>query len=92
MKRKHLSRGETLPETLIALLIVSLTFLFLTGAVVSASKINAGIKNEGVVFRRATQPPENITLSVRWEIGASSGARAVDATLHQTENGYYYYD
>ena len=47
--------GETLPETLVALLLIVLTFLFLSGAVASAARANNAIKNEAVAFQGAME-------------------------------------
>lgn len=84
MKLLHSKRGETLPETLVALLIVVLTFLFLTGAVVSAAKVNSALKNEAVAFQSDAEETKDISAAVA---GVS-----VPVTLHKTTNGYYYYD
>lgn len=51
MKRKIIKKlnnisGETLVETLAAILVISLTFAFLCNSILSAGKINTMVKNE----------------------------------------------
>lgn len=89
MKKLKKQGGETLVETLVSLLLIVLTFLFLTGAVVSAARVNSRLKNETTAFRR--------------DVGHTEAKKAVtinekDAgwvTLHTTgsgSNAYVYYD
>lgn len=94
MKKLRSRSGETLAEVLIAVLIVSLTFLFLSGAVVSASKVNASVKNEEVAFKVAgggdtvlgiSDPDGRVSVTI-------GGAFVSGVTLYQTGNGYYYYE
>lgn len=45
IKKFKKNKGETLSETLFALLIIALALIMLPGAVVSASKVNHAVKN-----------------------------------------------
>ena len=59
MKKKLLSRsGETLIESLAAILVAVLVFLFLTTAVVTAARVNKKVSEYDLYFRysRATDP------------------------------------
>lgn len=42
------TRGETLVEALVSILIAALVFTFLTNAVVTAARVNAAIRNEDI--------------------------------------------
>ena len=51
MKKMGSCRGETLVESLCAILVLTVVFLFLCGAVVSAARSNAQIKGADQSFR-----------------------------------------
>ena len=51
MKKMRSCRGETLVESLCAILVITVVFLFLCGAVVSAARSNAQIKGADQSFR-----------------------------------------
>lgn len=53
MKKMGSCRGETLVESLCAILVITVVFLFLCGAVVSAARSNAQIKGADQSFRYA---------------------------------------
>ena len=50
MKKMGSCRGETLVESLCAILVITVVFLFLCGAVVSAARSNAQIKGADQSF------------------------------------------
>ena len=82
--------GESIAETLVAVLIMAVAFLMLTGAVVTAARINNRIKNADVSFAAGTSEepsPSKVTISL------DGIAAEVEVTVYQTEteNGYYYY-
>ena len=51
MKKMGSCRGETLVESLCAILVITVVFLFLCGAVVSAARSNAQIEGADQSFR-----------------------------------------
>ena len=51
MKKLSSHRGETLVESLCAILVITVVFLFLCGAIVSAARSNAQIKGANQSFR-----------------------------------------
>lgn len=51
MKKLRSSQGETLVESLCAILVITVVFLFLCGAIVSAARSNAQIKGANQSFR-----------------------------------------
>lgn len=88
LKRKT---GESIAETLVAVLILSLAFLMLSGAVVTAANVNKAAKNEDVAFSTGGTPTATV---VRIEIDRvpSDSSPEIDITLYETGNGYYYYE
>ena len=56
MKKVLYRAGETLVETMFSLAIISVTFVFLTGAVVAATRVNSKIRNSGSEFRIDNPP------------------------------------
>ena len=59
MKKMHSCRGETLVESLCAILVLTVVFLFLCGAVVSAARSNAQIKGADQSFRSEDREATN---------------------------------
>ena len=88
LKKLKSSRGESLGETLVSLLIASLAIVLLAGAIVTAGRINASLQNDDVVFRRGT-PTESVG-SVTLTMGSDSVS--VPANVYSTENDYSYYE
>ena len=88
MKKLKQKTGESIAETLVAVLIMSLAFLMLTGAVVTAARINHRAKNEEVAFSSGGTSTET---AVSIGLGLSPSG-SMNITLYETENGYYYYE
>ena len=88
MMRLFDRRGESLIETLIAMLIVSLVMLGLSGAITSAAKINHDTERamRSCTMSKDTQT-DVITATVRW--GGES--RPVSITQYE-DDGYYFYE
>lgn len=51
MKKNRSVSGETFSETLVSVLIIAVTFVFLIQAVVSAARVNEKLKQQDVSFR-----------------------------------------
>ncbi len=66
MKKLQNRRGETLIETLTALLIATLVCLFLATAIVTGSRVNAKVREADVSFQYAADEAagNNLTLTV----------------------------
>ena len=100
-------RGESLAETLIALIIASMGMMILAGAIVASGRVNAGTKNdlfdkEEVSVSEAagvTIYIENSDKSVSMELdhaaGGSLGYGATDINVYEAEREsgekYYYW-
>lgn len=87
MKRLCSKSGETLVETLLAMIIISFVFIFLAGSIVSAAKVNSGVKNEDTAFVRNGQSSIDDSLMVD---GSAIDQKYVQ--FYETENGYFYYE
>ena len=89
MKKLRMSRGETLIETLAALLIAVLVLLFLASAIVGAARLNAAIQKTDVSFQytgAVLQPAP-----VEREISDGTTTETVTADEYVDPNGYHYY-
>ncbi len=90
MKKLKSTRGETLVETLVSLLIIVLTFAFLTTSAITAAKINAKVRQRDVSFRYSdAQEQGEATLTLRGS-GNDSLSGTAKVQLYE-ENGYLYY-
>ena len=90
MKRKlKSSAGETLVETLFALLVVVLAMTMLAGAIVSAARVNKGAENLNTAFVQESNVDE--VSSVKVQI---SGKTPIDVKAYKTrdDNQYCYYE
>ena len=83
--------GESIAETLIALLIVSCGFILLATAVVAAAKVNTSIENTEVVFNISGQDSQASSAVISHGGSAVSVSTSVDVTKYVTQNGYVYY-
>ena len=88
MKKLFSRTGESLVETLVAVLLISLIFVFLADAVVTAARINAQVSNADTAFTRELSS-ETGTISV-YQNG--SGVLEESVAMHTTGNGYVYYE
>ena len=88
LKKLKSSRGESLGETLVSLLIASLAIVLLAGAIVTAGRINASLQNDDVVFRRGT-PTESVGSAT---LTMGSDSVSVPVNVYSTENDYSYYE
>lgn len=70
-KRLKSTSGETLTETLVAVVMVSLALIMLPGAVVAAARVNAAAKKQVIFMENRAEAPTgadagecNITITV----------------------------
>ena len=97
MKKLHSKRGETMVETLAAVLIVGLAAAMLATMVASAVRITSRTKEADAVFYRELSAAEektkmvgetNVTISVT----GGSASEAKDITLYGTQDGLTAYE
>ena len=93
MNRLKDNRGETLIESLVSLLILTMTFAFLAVASTTAARLNAKVRDTDVSFRYAADDStDNASVKLQGSVsldGIKSGLQTV--TLYEN-NGYLYYD
>ena len=92
MNRLKDNRGETLIESLVSLLILTMTFAFLAVASTTAARLNAKVRDTDVSFRSAEDSTANARVELQGSVslaGIKSGLQTV--TLYEN-NGYLYYD
>ena len=92
MNRLKDNRGETLIESLVSLLILTMTFAFLAVASTTAARLNAKVRDTDVSFRYAVKSTDNARVELQGSVsldGIKSGLQTV--TLYEN-NGYLYYD
>ena len=96
MKAKRWTRGETIVEALVSILIATLVFSFLTTAVVTAARINDKIRNEDVSFELdGAVDNGTATVSIRTTTGALTQDGRVYVKHRSTSGGevtYHYYE
>lgn len=92
MNRKLKSNsGETLVETLFALLVVVLAMTMLAGSIVSAARVNKGAEDLNTAFQISNaQAVPGVSVTVDRQTGEDS---EISVTAYQTddENKYCYY-
>ena len=85
------SSGETLVETLFALLVVVLAMTMLAGSIVSAARVNRGAEDLDVPFQVSNaQAVSGVKVTVEREIEADSEI-PVNGSQTNDQNKYCYY-
>ena len=88
-KKLRSQRGDTLMETLAALLLVVLTMAFLATSLVTAARINAGVRQTNTVLKYDNATGKQGTLTITSDKSNSTAYKTV--TVYETEGGYRYY-
>ena len=92
MQKLRSNRGETLVETLSALLIAVLVMAFLALAVVTASQINK--KTDGIdsplIYTGEKKSDDTITVTIKKE-NSTTAATSADVYEYTTADGRYHY-
>lgn len=90
MKRLN-KKGETIVETLVAILIVAVCFLMLQTSIVSSAKINKSSSNQNTPFNKSgAQKLDSCTITIGGEV-----KRNLSINCYKTSDaygGYYYYE
>lgn len=91
-KKLRSQRGDTLTETLAALLLVVLTMAFLATSLVTAARINAGVRQTDTALKYDDDEGEKKTLTITRQGGAATDLPVEkNVTVYETEGGYRYY-
>ena len=90
MKKLRSKKGETLIETLTALLVATFVVLFLTTSIVVAARINKKIKDTDTSLRYDNAAvSDSYSVTVTQDNGTGVGSVAVKE--YTDESGYYRY-
>lgn len=89
-KKLRSQRGDTLMETLAALLLVVLTMAFLATSLVTAARINAGVRQTDTALKYDNSTESLGTLTITSDKSNSTAHK--DVTVYEAEGGYRYYD
>lgn len=87
-KKLRSQRGDTLAETLAALLLVVLTMAFLATSLVTAARINAGVRQSDTALKYDAADGEKKTLTITRE----NNSVTKSVKVYETKGGYRYYD
>ena len=89
MQRIKSTAGETLTETLCAVLIIVMCFTILCGAIVTAARVNSKYENVDTAFHTTeADTVKGTTASISGSVSYSS----IDVTEHTTEQDYVFYE
>ncbi len=86
-KKLRSQRGDTLTETLAALLLVVLTMAFLATSLVTAARINAGVRQTDTALKYDDDEGEKKTLTITRE----NNSVEKNVKVYETTGGYRYY-
>ena len=91
-KKLRSQRGDTLVETLAALLIVVLTMAFLATSIVAAARINAGVRetDTSLHYDGSAAPVQGTLTITRRGTGTGSTVNK-SVSVYETAGGYRYY-
>ena len=85
--------GETIVETLVTMVILSLAVIMLSGAVVTSARVNAKADNTDTAFYvdegQLTQESGVMTIT---DGSGAANAATLDVKVYKTENAYIYYE
>lgn len=96
-KKFRSNKGETIAETLVTMIILSLAVLLLAGAVVTSARVNKQAENTDTAFTvgeklsDGTSSSSTVTVT---ESGSSAEAATAElpVTVYETKNKYIYYE
>ena len=91
MNKLRNSNGETLIETLCALLVVVLVFLLLTTSVAVASRLNDAVRDTDLSFHYSTAGRQEEALRLRLTREGDPDQYPLEATEYEDKNGYVFY-
>ena len=86
-KKLRSQRGDTLAETLAALLLVVLTMAFLATSLVTAARINAGVRQTDTALKYDDAEGETKPLTITRE----NNSAEKNVKVYETQGGYRYY-
>ena len=92
MNRLKDNRGETLIESLVSLLILTMTFAFLAVASTTAARLNAKVRDTDDSFRYAAESTDNARVELQGSVSLDGIKSGLQTVTRYENNGYLYYD
>ena len=99
MKKLRSGKGETITETLVALLIIAAVFVFLAAAIVTAARVNESFKQKDVTFIIDGEPENmgSVTANITHTVDGEEKTIVLTAAKYHVnsgnrEKGYDYYE
>ena len=92
MNRLKDNRGETLIESLVSLLILTMTFAFLAVASTTAARLNAKVRDTDVSFRYAEESTDDARVELQGSVSLDGIKSGLQTVTQYENNGYLYYD
>ena len=89
MKKLHCARGETLIESLCAILLVALVMLFLSTAIATAARINLQVRDTDITFRTDGATAKEATIKIVDENGTEYTGTVRLYTTQDTAYRYF---
>lgn len=85
--------GETIVETLVTMIILSLAVIMLSGAVVTSARVNAKADNTDTAFYvDEGQLTQESGVMIITDGSGAANAATLDVKVYKTENDYIYYE
>ena len=85
--------GETIVETLVTMIILSLAVIMLSGAVVTSARVNAKADNTDTAFHvDESQLTQESGVMIITDGSGAANAATLDVKVYKTENDYIYYE
>ena len=85
------SKGESLAETMLSMLIVSLAFLVLSGGVITAARLCSKADNTASSFSTDGETDLSGSFSVSVTVGEGAEKTVSGVKAYKTKNGYIYF-
>ena len=94
MKKISSKKGESIAETLVAMMIVAMSLTILAGAIVTSARVNSKIKNQEQAFIHDSADTTGTgTVNISGNNSGKDISIGIDVNLHKSEGDrYYYYD
>ena len=89
----HSTSGETIAETLVSMLVVSMVFAFITTAVITSDRINKKARDEMVIvdLQKSVEDGDfNVSISLNGETDIVE-AKQYKVSRNKAGDKYYYY-
>ena len=92
MRKLYDRHGETLVETLVALLIIMFSILFLTGSVITTARVNAKMRKQdnSLHYGASDETSTDSDVIISTDLAKTDDDQSIKVKVY-TENDYRYY-